>query len=170
MKVTIEDGWLGFFQISNPDKNQSHPSTLLVIVERQEHEIENFKSQLNAARTDAANAEKELARLRQQKAEASIREKQVEELLNTIQRTEQMRNKDLEDLDKMKKMFNRDKEVLDCKLLETEAILRETTERCEMLTNELSSSHRTVEHLQTEVTALSNRLTEGRSFSFTISN
>ncbi|XP_067206469.1 protein outspread isoform X4 [Linepithema humile] len=143
------------------DQNQSHPSTLLVIVERQENEIESLKSQLNAARTDLASAEKELARLRQQKAEASIREKQVEELLNTIQRTEQQRNKDLDDLEKMKKVYNREKEVLECKLLETEAILRETTERCEMLTNELTSSHRTVEHLQTEVAALSDRLSQG---------
>ncbi|XP_020282640.1 protein outspread isoform X2 [Pseudomyrmex gracilis] len=143
------------------DQNQSHPSTLLVIIERQENEIENLKSQLNAARTDITNAEKELSRLRQQKAEASIREKQVEELLNTIQRTEQQRNKDLDDLEKMKKMYNRDKEVLECKLLETEAILRETTERCEMLTNELTSSHRTIEHLQAEMAALNNRLSQG---------
>lgn len=143
------------------DQNQSHPSTLLVIIERQENEIESLKSQLNAARADVASAEKELSRLRQQKAEASIREKQVDELLNTIQRTEQQRNKDLEDLEKMKKMYNRDKEVLECKLLETEAILRETSERCEMLTKELASSHRTVEHLQSEVTSLSNRLSQG---------
>ncbi|XP_024940754.1 protein outspread isoform X5 [Cephus cinctus] len=143
------------------DQNPSHPAALLVIIERQENEIENLKSQLNSARTDIANAEKELSRLRQQKAEASIREKQVEELLSTIQRTEQQRNKDLEDLEKLKKLYNRDKEVLECKLLETEAILRETTERCEMLTNELSSSHRTVEHLQTEMTALSDRLSQG---------
>lgn len=151
------------------DQNQSHPNTLLVIVERQENEIESLKSQLNAARTDIANAEKELSRLRQQKAEASIREKQVEELLNTIQRTEQQRNKDLDDLEKMKKMYNRDKEVLECKLLETEAILRETTERCEMLTNELTSSHRTVEHLQAEITTFSDRLSQGK-YIFTIYN
>ncbi|KAL0120206.1 hypothetical protein PUN28_008096 [Cardiocondyla obscurior] len=143
------------------DQNQSHPSTLLVIVERQENEIESLKSQLNAARTDVANAEKELSRLRQQKAEASIREKQVEELLNTIQRTEQQRNKDLDDLEKMKKVYNREKEVLECKLLETEAILRETTERCEILTNELTSSHRNVEHLQAETAAFSDRLSQG---------
>ncbi|XP_017767093.1 PREDICTED: protein outspread-like isoform X2 [Eufriesea mexicana] len=143
------------------DQNQSHPSTLLVIIERQESEIESLKSQLNTAKADVASAEKELSRLRQQKAEASIREKQVDELLNTIQRTEQQRNKDLEDLEKMKKMYNRDKEMLECKLLETEAILRETSERCEMLTKELASSHRTVEHLQSEIASLSNRLSQG---------
>ncbi|XP_017880653.1 protein outspread isoform X2 [Ceratina calcarata] len=143
------------------DQNQSHPSTLLVIIERQENEIESLKSQLNAARADVASAEKELSRLRQQKAEATIREKQVDELLNTIQRTEQERSKDLDDLEKMKKMYNRDKEVLECKLLETEAILRETSERCEMLTKELASSHRTVEHLQSEISSLSNRLSQG---------
>lgn len=143
------------------DQLDQNPSTLLVIVERQENEIENLKSQLNAARTDVANAEKELSRLRQQKVEASIREKQVDELLNTIQRTEQQRNKDLEDLEKMKKVYNREKEVLECKLLETEAILRETTERCEILTNELTSSHRTAEHLQAEMAALSDRLSRG---------
>ncbi|KAK1134042.1 hypothetical protein K0M31_011827 [Melipona bicolor] len=143
------------------DQNQSHPSTLLVIIERQENEIESLKSQLNTARADVASVEKELSRLRQQKAEASIREKQVDELLNTIQRTEQQRNKDLDDLEKMKKIYNRDKEVLDCKLLETEAILRETSERCEMLTKELASSHRTVEHLQSEIASLSNRLSQG---------
>ncbi|XP_025163841.1 protein outspread isoform X2 [Harpegnathos saltator] len=143
------------------DQNQSHPSTLLVIVERQENEIESLKSQLNIARTDVANTEKELARLRQQKVEASIREKQVDELLNTIQRTEQQRNKDLEDLEQMKKVYSREKEVLECKLLETEAILRETTERCEMLTNELTSSHRTVEHLQAEMAGLGDRLSQG---------
>lgn len=143
------------------DQNQSHPSTLLVVIERQENEIEELKSQLNDARNDIASAEKELARLRQQKVEASIREKQVDELLNTIQRTEQQRNKHLEDLDKVKKLYNRDKEMLECKLLETEAILRETAERCEMLTNELSSSHMTVEHLQNEISALSDRLSQG---------
>ncbi|XP_066599345.1 protein outspread isoform X3 [Prorops nasuta] len=143
------------------DQNQSHPSTLLVIVERQENEIENLKSQLNAARTDVANAENELSRLRQEKAEASIREKQVEELLNTIQRTEQQRSKDLDDLEKMKKLYNRDKEMLECKLMETEAILRETAERCEMLSNELSDSHGNVEHLQLEVASLSDRLSQG---------
>lgn len=141
--------------------NQSHPSTLLVIIERQENEIEGLKSQLNAARADVANVEKELSRLRQQKVEASIREKQVDELLNTIQRTEQQRDKDLEDLEKMKKMYTRDKEMLECKLLETEAILRETSERCEMLTKELASSHRTVEHLQAEIASLSDRLSQG---------
>jgi len=144
------------------DQDQSHPSTLLVIVERQENEIESLKSQLNVARTDIASAEKELSRLRQQKAEASIREKQVEELLNTVQRTEQQRSKDLDDLEKMKKMYSREKEMLECKLLETEAILRETTERCEMLTNELTSSHRSVEHLQAEVAALGDRLSQGK--------
>ncbi|XP_053988582.1 protein outspread isoform X2 [Hylaeus volcanicus] len=143
------------------DQNQSHPSTLLVIIERQESEIEGLKSQLNAARADVADAEKELSRLRQQKAEASIREKQVEELLSTIQRTEHQRDKDLEDLEKMKKMYTRDKEMLECKLLETEAILRETSERCEMLTKELASSHRTVEHMQMEIASLSDRLSQG---------
>ncbi|CAK9821946.1 Protein outspread [Anthophora retusa] len=143
------------------DQNQSHPSTLLVIIERQENEIESLKSQLNTARADVASAEKELSRLRQQKAEASIREKQVDELLNTIQRTEQQRNKDLDDLEKMKKLYSRDKEMLECKLLKTEAILRETSERCEMLSKELATSHRTVEHLQSEIASLSNRLSQG---------
>lgn len=143
------------------DKNQSHPNTLLVIVERQESEIEDLKSQLNTARTEVANTEKELSRLRQQKIEASLREKQIEELLNTIERTEQMRNKDLEDLEKVKKLYNRDKEVLECKLLETESILRETTERREMITKELTTSHRTVEHLQAEITSLGDRLSQG---------
>ncbi|XP_046620410.1 protein outspread isoform X1 [Neodiprion virginianus] len=143
------------------DQNQAHPSTLLVIIERQENEIEDLKSQLNAARSEIVSAEKELTRLRQQKAEASIREKQVDELINTIERTEQQRNKDLEDIDKAKKIYNRDKEILECKLLETEAILRETAERCEMLTNELSSSHTTVEHLQNEMSTLNDRLSQG---------
>ncbi|XP_012272880.1 protein outspread isoform X2 [Orussus abietinus] len=143
------------------DQNQSHPSALLVIIERQESELETLKSQLNSARTEIANAEKELSRLRQQKAEATIREKQVEELLNTIQRTEQQRNKDLEDLDKVKKLYSKDKEMLECKLMEAEAILRDTNQRCEALTNELSSSHRTVEHLQGETNSLSDRLTQG---------
>lgn len=146
------------------DHNQSHPSALLVIVERQENEIEKLKAQLNAARLDAANAEKELSRLRQQKAEAVIREKQVEELLGTIQRTEQQRNKDLDDLEKLKKVYTREKEILECKLLETEAILRETSERCEMLTNELTSSHRNVQRLQEEVQALGERLSQGLYF------
>nr|KAF7430079.1 hypothetical protein H0235_006477 [Vespula pensylvanica] len=143
------------------DHNQSHPNALLVIVERQENEIEKLKSQLNTARLDVANAEKELSRLRQQKAEAAIREKQVEELLGTIQRTEQQRNKDLDDLEKLKKVYTREKEILECKLLETEAILRETSERCEMLTNELTSSHRNVQRLQEEVQALGERLSQG---------
>ncbi|XP_043469870.1 protein outspread-like isoform X2 [Leptopilina heterotoma] len=143
------------------DKNQSHPNTLLVIIERQESEIEDLKSQLNTAQTEIVNSEKELSRLRQQKVEANMRETQIEELLDTIHRTEQMRDKDLEDLEKMKKLYSRDKEVLECKLLETEVILRETTERCELITNELSSSHRTVERLQAEITALSDRLSQG---------
>lgn len=151
------------------DHNQSHPSALLVIVERQENEIEKLKSQLNGARLDVANAEKELSRLRQQKAEAAIREKQVEELLGTIQRTEQQRNKDLDDLEKLKKVYTREKEILECKLLETEAILRETSERCEMLTNELTSSHRSVQRLQEEVQALGERLSQGFSFSLSLS-
>lgn len=147
------------------DHNQSHPSgALLVIVERQESEIESLKAQLTSARTEVVNAEKELTRLRQQKAEASMREKQVEDLLNTIQRTEQQRNKNMEDLDKLEKLYSRDKEVLECKLLETEAILRETTERCEMLSNELASSHRSIEHLQTEVDSLGGRLSQGVFF------
>lgn len=159
--VELLENQVSFLQ-DQLDQDESHPNTLLVIVERQENEIESLKSQLNAARTDIAGAEKELSRLRQQKAEASIREKQVEELLNTIQRTEQQRSKDLDDLEKMKKMYSREKEMLECKLLETEAILRETTERCEMLTNELTSSHRNVEHLQTEVAALGERLSQGK--------
>lgn len=143
------------------DQNQAHPSTLLVIIERQESEIEELKSQLGNARGEIVNAEKELARLRQQKVEASIREKQVDELLDTIERTEQQRNRDLEDLEKSKKAYDRDKEILECKLLDTEAILRETAERCEMLTNELSASHMTVEHLQNEISTLSDRLSQG---------
>ena len=143
------------------DQNQSHPSTLLVIVERQENEIESLKSQVNTARTEVVNAEEEIARLRQQKAEASIREKQVDELIGNIQRSEQQRKKDSEDFEKAKKIYSRDKETLECKLLETEAILRETSERCEVLTNELESSHRNVEHLQGEITGLSDKLSQG---------
>lgn len=146
------------------NNHQSHhgPSgALLVIVERQESEIEALKGQLTSARAEVLNAEKELTRLRQQKAEASIREKQVEELLTTIQRSEMQRNKDLEDLDKLEKLYSRDKEVLECKLLETEAVLRETSERCEMLSNELTTSHRSIEHLQTEVDNLGGRLSQG---------
>lgn len=143
------------------DQTQSHPSTLLVIVERQENEIEGLKSQVNAARSELVNAENEIARLRQQKAEATIREKQMDELLSTVQRNEQQRNKDLEDFDKIKKVYAREKESLECKLLETEAMLRETSERCETLTSELSSSHRTVEHLRSEITGLDDKLSQG---------
>lgn len=142
------------------DQNQ-HPSSLLVIVERQENEIENLKSQLNTAKIDVSNSEKELANLRQQKAEAIIRDKQIEELLSTVQRTEKLRKKDVEDLDKLKKIFSREKESLECKLLDTESILRETTERCEILTNELSSNHTTVKHLQDEISSLSKKLSQG---------
>ena len=143
------------------DKSQSQPNSLLVIVERQESEIKSLKSQVNTTRTELADAESEVARLSQHKAEASVGEKQLNELLSSIQKTEQQRNQYIDDLEKMKKLYSRDKELFETKLLETEAILRETTESCQMLTNQLSSSHATVEHLQAEVTALSDRLSQG---------
>ncbi|XP_015114889.1 protein outspread isoform X2 [Diachasma alloeum] len=138
-----------------------HPTSLLVIIDRQKNELASLKSQFHAARSELSNAEKELARLRQYRAEAAIRESRIEELLNTVQGTEQQRKKDVEDFDKMKKLVSREKDVIECKLLETEAILRETTERCEMLSKELSSSHLTVECLQKEITLLSGKLSQG---------
>ncbi|XP_063972956.1 protein outspread isoform X2 [Diachasmimorpha longicaudata] len=138
-----------------------HPTSLLVIIDRQKNELAALKSQLHSARSELSSAEKELARLRQYRAEAAIRESRIEELLNTVQRTEQQRTKDVEDFDKMKKLVSREKDVIECKLLETEALLRETTERCEILSKELSSSHLTVECLQKEITLLSGKLAQG---------
>ncbi|XP_014212324.1 uncharacterized protein LOC106642148 isoform X2 [Copidosoma floridanum] len=145
--------------VVNSNGSQTQSNSLLVIVERQESEIKGLKSQLNVARNELASAHSELLRLGQQKTET---EKQLEQVLGNVQRNEQQRNKQqLDELDKMKKLYSRDKELLERKLLETEAILRETSERCQMLTNQLESSHTTVEHLQAEVTTLTDRLSQG---------
>jgi flagellar biosynthesis chaperone FliJ len=141
--------------------NESTSNSLLVILECQENEIENLKSQLKTVRTELVNAESKICKLKQHKNEALFRGNQIDELLGRIQMTEQQRNKYMEDLDKMKKLYNHEKKHLECKFLETEKILRETTERSQMLTNELSSSHVTQEHLQAEITTLSDRLAQG---------
>ncbi|XP_011297209.1 protein outspread isoform X2 [Fopius arisanus] len=138
-----------------------HPGSLLVIIDRQKNELASLKSQYHATRSELSNAEMELSRLRQYRGDAANRENRVEELMSTVQRMEQQRMKDVEDFDKMKKLITREKDVIECKLLETEAILRETTERCEALSKELSSSHLTVECLQKEISLLSDKLSQG---------
>ncbi|KAJ8679599.1 hypothetical protein QAD02_015386 [Eretmocerus hayati] len=122
-------------------------SSLLVMIEHQRHEIEGLKAQLGVARTEASAAESELTRLRQHKAEAELKEKQLGQLVSAMQRSESQRV--------------RDNELLESKLLETEAILRENVERCQMLTDQLESSHGTVERYQAQVNALSDKLSQG---------
>ncbi|XP_011502573.1 PREDICTED: protein outspread [Ceratosolen solmsi marchali] len=134
---------------------------LLVIVQRQENEIEDLKLQLNTVRKELLHAENKICKLRQHKTETLFREKQINELLRAIQTVEQQKKKYMDDLDKMKKLYNHDKKLIECKFFENEKILQETTQRCQILTNELSSSHVTQEQLQIEATALSDRLAQG---------
>lgn len=141
------------------NNNNNNSNSLLVIVERQENEIKALKSQLTVAHDELAGAHNELLRLDQQKIET---EKQLEQVLGNVQRNEQQRNKQqVDDLDKIKKLYGRDKELLERKLRETEAVLRDTSDRCQIITNQLESSHTNVDHLKVEVATLSDRLSQG---------
>lgn len=140
-------------------QNQTHSNDLLSIVERQENKIDCLNP-FTPVRTEITNSDSENACIRQQKTETVTRDKQVEKLLKTVHRAEQQRKNDLGEHDKIRK-YGRDKEIIECKLLESETIIRETTERCKMLSNQLITSHCTVEQLQAEIVSLSDKLSQG---------
>ncbi|XP_043274219.1 protein outspread isoform X2 [Venturia canescens] len=136
-------------QVSNMlrDKldHSHHPSALLVIIERQENEIEALKSQLQITRDEARETENEILRLREHRNESNARD----------------RKNDQDDYERMKKILTLERDGLEAKLRDNENILRETRERCEFFNNEISSSQRNTDIMRAEIEALGQKLAQG---------
>lgn len=122
-----------------------HPSALLVIIERQENEIEALKSQLQMARDEARETENEILRLRDNRNESNARDRQ----------------NDQDDYERIKKILTLEKDSLEAKLRDNENIIREHRERCEFLNNEVSSSQRNADIMRAEIEALGQKLAQG---------
>ncbi|KAL0894266.1 hypothetical protein ABMA27_014269 [Loxostege sticticalis] len=145
----------------NEKPTEPRKRSYISTIDKQSIEIEALRKQLKLALSDVNAAESELARLRQLKSEAAMREKKMEELVTTLQQKEEelsKRTKEAENLDTIKQMYNQDKTMWENKLTETQNFLKESTEHCELLTNQLTSAQETVKQLQKELNELNEKL------------
>ncbi|XP_075221096.1 myosin phosphatase Rho interacting protein outspread isoform X3 [Lycorma delicatula] len=138
-------------------------------------ELEELKKQLTGALRELSNAEEELIRLRQRKADISALETQVEELLQRVDEAGKQRAKDAAEMDSLKKRFVDDKSRWEHDLQRAECELQAASDQCSQLCNELSEcnselcrlqqelarSDELIHHLRDELAAVSERLTNG---------
>lgn len=151
-------------KIRKDDTLKPIKTSYISTIDKQAIEIEDLRKQLKIAQHDVNTAEKELKRLRQIKSESVLREKKIDDLLATLQHTEDelnRRTKEAENLEALKKMYNEDKSQWESKLTETEAFLRESTEHCELLNRQLEHGQQAIEQLQAELSQLNDRLIRG---------
>lgn len=145
----------------NEKPSEPRKRSYISTIDKQSIEIEALRKQLKLALSDVNAAESELARLRQLKSEAAMREKKMEELVTTLQQKEEelsKRTKEAENLDTIKQLYNQDKTMWENKLTETQNFLKESTEHCELLTRQLTSAQENVKHLQRELNELNEKL------------
>ncbi|XP_063226112.1 protein outspread isoform X2 [Bacillus rossius redtenbacheri] len=84
-------------------------SSLYTAVGSQSSEVDDLKTQLSMALCEVSNAEEELLRLRHHKTEIIALEKQVKDLLTTLDRTEEQlkqRTKEASEAELLRKRFN----------------------------------------------------------------
>lgn len=127
-------------------------------------ELEELKKKLAMAQCDLRDAEDELIRLKGLKNESILREKQMQELLLTLEKTERELNKCLEeneDIRSLKEMYRYDKNAWESSVLESEKNLKETTQRCEILAKECSINQSIIKELRMEIDTLNERLARG---------
>ncbi|XP_077291879.1 myosin phosphatase Rho interacting protein outspread [Arctopsyche grandis] len=145
------------YDLIKPVKSSSYIST----IDKQAIEIEDLRKQLKISQNHVNLFEKELTRLNQIKSESVLKEKKIDELLSSLQKTEDelnRRTKEAENLEVLKKRYSQDKVSWERKLSETEAFLRESTERCELLKRQLANGQETIQSLQNELTQLNDKL------------
>ncbi|XP_063822072.1 protein outspread isoform X3 [Ostrinia nubilalis] len=145
----------------NEKPTEPRKRSYISTIDKQSIEIEALRKQLKLALSDVNAAESELARLRQLKSEAAMREKKMEELVTTLQQKEEelsKRTKEAENLNTIKQLYNQDKTMWENKLTETQNVLKESTEHCELLTRQLTSAQETVKQLQRELNDLNEKL------------
>ncbi|CAH0722026.1 unnamed protein product, partial [Brenthis ino] len=141
----------------NEPRKRSYNST----IDKQSIEIEDLRKQLKLALNDVNTAESELARLRKLKADAALREKKMEELVISLQKKEEelsIRTKEAENLDAIKQLYNQDKSMWETKLTETQNFLKESTDHCELLTQQLTTAQENIKQLQKELSELNDKL------------
>ncbi|XP_037869507.1 protein outspread isoform X4 [Bombyx mori] len=130
-------------------------------IDKQSTEIEGLRKQLKMAVNDLNAAEAELARLQKLKSEAALRETKMEELVTALQNKEEeliLRTKEAENLDAIRQLYNQDKTLWENKLTETQNFLKESTEHCELLTQQLSAAQENIKQLQRELNELNDKL------------
>lgn len=142
--------------------DKSIKSSLYVsTVDKQAIEIEDLRNQLQISQKHITSFEKELTRLNQLKSESVLKEKKIEELLSSLQKTEDelnRRTKEAENLEALKKRYSHDKCSWERKITETEAFLRESTEHCELLKRQLANGQESIQCLQSELSQLNEKL------------
>ncbi|XP_050678581.1 protein outspread isoform X2 [Leptidea sinapis] len=145
----------------NEKPNEPRKRSYISTIDKQSIEIDELRKQLKLALCDFDAAESELARLRKLKLEASAREKKMEELVITLQKKEEelcIRTKEAESLNTIKQLYNQDKNIWDSKLTETQNFLKESTEHCELLTQQLTTAQEVIKQLQKELNELNDKL------------
>lgn len=142
---------------TNEPRKRSYIST----IDKQSIEIDDLRKQLKIALNDVTAAESALARLRNLKTESASKEKKMEELVSKLQMKEEqlvLRTKEAESLLAIKKLYNDDKGIWENKLTETQKFLKESTQQCELLTQQLSSAQESIQLLQQELNELNEKL------------
>ncbi|CAK1545076.1 unnamed protein product [Leptosia nina] len=145
----------------NEKPNEPRKRSYISTIDKQSIEIEDLRKQLKLALNNVNTAESELARLRKLKSESALREKKMEELVIALQKKEEelsLRTKEAENLDAIKQLYSQDKNMWETKLTETQNVLKESTEHCELLTKQLSAAQDTVKQLQKELSELNDKL------------
>lgn len=147
--------------LDNEKHSEPRKRSYLSTIDKQSTEIDDLRNQLKIALSDVSAAESELARLRNLKTEATLKEKKMEELVTTLQKKEDellLRTKEAENIDAIKHLYNQDKNMWESKLTETQNFLKESTQQCELLTRQLTSAQDTIQQLQRELSDLNEKL------------
>ncbi|XP_067013122.2 protein outspread [Anabrus simplex] len=177
---------------------ESIKSSLFDSADSQSTEIEELKRQLSGALCEVGNAEKELLKLKHHKTEILALEKQVKDLLTSLERTEvqlEQRTREVAELEQLKQSYKalleeheellarwrqqavgpdwrglyqqaqeryrQETEEWQRKLTNAENALEQTSQRCELLGQELSNEQDSVQQLRGQVADLSERLARG---------
>uniref|UniRef100_A0A1B6EDG1 PH domain-containing protein n=1 Tax=Clastoptera arizonana TaxID=38151 RepID=A0A1B6EDG1_9HEMI len=149
--------------------------SLLEKVQGQAGELEDVKKQLTSVLRELSNAEEELLRLRQRKAEFANLEQQVEELLQRAEEANKQRARDASELDNLKKRYvdekarwERDVNNAECELQcandrynQLCAELADNAKLIQRLREDLSTSDDLIHRLRDELESVTSRLAAG---------
>lgn len=126
-------------------------SSLLDRVQGQAGELEEVKHQLTSVLRELSNAEEELLRLRQRKADVTALEKQIEELLQRVEEANKQQARDAAELENIKKRYVDDKARWEREMNSAECELQVASERYSQLCIELADSAKLVQRLREEL-------------------